>query len=198
VIRRALISVSDKTGLIPLARALNRRNVEILSTGGTAKLLREQGIPVTEIAKFTGFPEILSGRVKTLHPKVHGGILADRGNREHLRQAKRLGLKAIDLVVVNLYPFEAAARRKNTPLADLIEQIDIGGVALIRSAAKNFKSVGTVCRPDQYAGVLQELEKKGVLSDETRFHLAVEAFSESAYYDAMIHQTLAHREKKNK
>ena len=192
-IRRALISVSDKSGLIPLARGLNRRKVEILSTGGTAKFLREQGIPVVEISKFTGFPEILSGRVKTLHPKVHGGILADRGSREHQRQAKRLGLKAIDLVVVNLYPFEAAARRKNAPLAKLIEQIDIGGVALIRSAAKNFKSVGVLCRPDQYAAAIKEIEGKGTLSEMSLFRLAVEAFSESAYYDSVIHQTLAHR-----
>ena len=146
-IERALISVSDKSGLLPLARALVRRKAQILSTGGTARLLREHGIPVTEISKFTGFPEILSGRVKTLHPKVHGGILADRASRDHSRQARRLGLKPIDLVVVNLYPFEAAARRKNGPMAELIEQIDIGGVALIRSAAKNFKSVGIVSAP---------------------------------------------------
>jgi len=207
-IKRALISVSDKTGLVPLARALARRKVEILSTGGTAKLLRNQGIRVTEIAKFTGFPEILSGRVKTLHPKVHGGILADRGDREHLRQAKKLGLKPIDLVVVNLYPFEASARRlpaaclpdrqgqagKNAPFAGLIEQIDIGGVALIRSAAKNFRSVGVVSRPSQYSDVMKELERNGGnLSEPFRFRLAVEAFAESSYYDAVIHQTLAHR-----
>ena len=193
-IQRALISVSDKRGIVPLARALARRKVEILSTGGTAKLLREQAIPVTEIAKFTGFPEILSGRVKTLHPKVHGGILADRGNREHLRQAKKLGIKPIDLVVVNLYPFEVVARRKNAPLADLIEQIDIGGVALIRSAAKNFRSVGIVSRPSQYGDVMKEMEGNGgELSEPFRFQLAVEAFSESSYYDAVIHQTLAHR-----
>ena len=191
-IQRALISVSDKTGLVPLARALARGKVEILSTGGTAALLKQQGIPVTEIARFTGFPEILSGRVKTLHPKVHGGILADRGNPEHRRQAKRLGLKAIDLVVVNLYPFEAAVRAR-TGLPGLIEQIDIGGVALIRSAAKNFRSVGVVCRPSQYGAVLQELERRGDLSGETRFRLAVEAFAEASYYDAVIHQALAHR-----
>ena len=196
MIRRALISVYDKAGLIPLARALNRRKVEILSTGGTAKLLREQRIPVTEISKFTGFPEILSGRVKTLHPKVHGGILADRGNKEHRAQAKRLGLKAIDLVVVNLYPFEAAARRKNAPMPKLIEQIDIGGVALIRSAAKNFKSVGVLCRPDQYPAAIAELQEKGTFSEMSLFRLAVEAFAESAYYDSVIHQALAHREKR--
>jgi len=196
-IQRALISVSDKRGIVPLARALARRKVEILSTGGTAKLLREQGIPVTEIAKFTRFPEILSGRVKTLHPKVHGGILADRRKREHLRQAKKLGIKPIDLVVVNLYPFEAVARLENAPLADLIEQIDIGGVALIRSAAKNFRSVGIVSRPSQYGDVMKELERNGGnLSEPLRFRLAVEAFAESAYYDAVIHQTLAHREKR--
>ncbi|MBI3312003.1 MAG: bifunctional phosphoribosylaminoimidazolecarboxamide formyltransferase/IMP cyclohydrolase [Candidatus Omnitrophica bacterium] len=193
-IRRALISVSEKEGLIPFARGLRRLGAEILSTGGTAKLLRGQGIPVKEIADFTGFPEILSGRVKTLHPKVHGGILADRGNPEHRAQTKRLGISPIDLVVVNLYPFEAAAKKKNAALSELIEQIDIGGVALIRSAAKNFQSVGVVCRPAQYSSVLEEMERgKGALSEPTRRRLAQEAFSETAYYDSVIHQALAHR-----
>ncbi|MBI3318522.1 MAG: bifunctional phosphoribosylaminoimidazolecarboxamide formyltransferase/IMP cyclohydrolase [Candidatus Omnitrophica bacterium] len=193
-IQRALISVSDKTGLIPFARGLRRFGVQIVSTGGTAKFLKENGVPVTEISEFTGFPEILAGRVKTLHPKVHGGILARRQDREHLSQAKRLGLKLIDLVVVNLYPFEETACRKGTRLPDLIEQIDIGGVALIRSAAKNFESVGIVTQPSQYPKVLQSLEAlRGGLSPSLRLQLAVEAFAESAYYDSVINQVLSRR-----
>jgi len=193
-IQRALISVSDKVGLVPFARGLHRLGAEIISTGGTAKLLKGQGIPVKEISAFTGFPEILDGRVKTLHPKVHGGILARRQDAKHRAQARKLGLKMIDLVVVNLYPFEQVARGRNAALAELIEQIDIGGVALIRSAAKNFESVGIVSRPGQYVAVLEELAKnRGALSEETRRRLAVEAFAETAYYDSVIHQALTHR-----
>lgn len=193
-IRRALISVSDKTGLIPFVEGLGRLHVQVISTGGTAKLLREHGIPVKEIAEFTGFPEILAGRVKTLHPKVHGGILARRTSREHRRQARQLGLELIDLVVVNLYPFEAAARQPAAALPDLIEQIDIGGVALMRSAAKNFESVGVVSRPGQYDEILEELNRnRGSLSEKTRLRLAMEVFNETAYYDSVIHQALAHR-----
>lgn len=193
-IRRALVSVSDKSGLIPFVQGLRRFGVQIISTGGTAKLLREQGIPVKEIAQFTGSPEMLGGRVKTLHPKVHGGILARREDREHLAQARKLGLELIDLVVVNLYPFEQTAARRGTSLPELIEQIDIGGVALIRSAAKNFKSVGIVCRPSQYDPVFRELERNGgCLETATRLKLAVEAFAETGYYDSVIRQALAHR-----
>ncbi len=195
-IRRALISVSDKTGLISFVQGLREMGVQIISTGGTAKLLKEQGIQVKEVAQFTGFPEILAGRVKTLHPKVHGGILVRRQDRRHLAQARRLGLELIDLVVVNLYPFEEWAPRRGIRLCDLIEQIDIGGVALIRSAAKNFESVGVVTRPSQYSMVLKELESGGgQLLEATRLKLAVEAFSETAYYDSVIHQALAHRSK---
>ena len=193
-VRRALISVWDKTDLVPFVQGLRRLGVQVISTGGTAKLLKEQGIPVKEIAEFTGFPEILAGRVKTLHPKVHGGILARREDREHLAQARRLGLELIDLVVVNLYPFEETARKRGIKLSDLIEQIDIGGVALIRSAAKNFRSVGIVCRPSQYSPILEELQRsRACLSEKTRLRLAVEAFAETAYYDSVIHQNLAHR-----
>ena len=193
-IKRALISVSDKTDLVPLVRELRRFGVEIVSTGGTARFLKGQKIPVTEIGKFTGFPEILDGRVKTLHPKVHGGILAVRGNQKHAAESKRLGIRPIDLVVVNLYPFEATAGRKGVSPEALIEQIDIGGVSLIRSAAKNFRSVGIVCRPSQYAEVLQDLRSgRGSLSDGLRRKLAVEAFTETSYYDSVIHQALAHR-----
>jgi phosphoribosylaminoimidazolecarboxamide formyltransferase/IMP cyclohydrolase len=193
-IRRALVSVSDKEGLIPFVQGLRRLKVQIISTGGTAKLLKGAGIPAKEIAEFTGFPEILTGRVKTLHPKVHGGILISRANREHLAEAKRLGLEPIDLVVVNLYPFEETAARPGASLAKLIEQIDIGGVALMRSAAKNFSSVGVVTSPSQYQEVLKELKaRRGQLTHATRMRLAVEAFSQCAYYDAVIHQVLAHR-----
>ena len=189
-----MISVSDKEGLVPFAQGLNELGVEIISTGGTAKLLREHRIPVREVADFTGFPEILAGRVKTLHPRVHGGILARREDRRHLLQAKRLGLQLIDLVVVNLYPFEETARRRGISLDDLIEQIDIGGVSLIRSAAKNFQSVAVVTRPSDYGVILQEMERNGArLSEPTRRRLAVEAFAQTAYYDAVIHQVLAHR-----
>lgn len=193
-IRRALISVSDKAGIIPFAQGLHRLGVEILSTGGTAALLKEHRIPVKEIAAFTGFPEILDGRVKTLHPKVHGGILARRKDKRHSAQVRRMGLKLIDLVVVNLYPFEQTAGRRGVTLAELVEQIDIGGVALIRSGAKNFESVGIVSRPSQYGSVLDELKRNGgTLSEATRRQLAVEAFAETAYYDDVIHQALAHR-----
>ncbi len=193
-IRRALISVSDKTGLIPFVQGLRRFGVQVISTGGTALALKEKGIAVQEVAEFTGFPEILAGRVKTLHPKVHGGILVRRKDRAHLAQAGRLGLKLIDLVVVNLYPFEAQAARSGASLRSLIEEIDIGGVALIRSAAKNFEAVGIVTRPCQYPEILQELERNGgSLSEATRHRLAVEAFAQTAYYDEVIHQALAHR-----
>ena len=193
-IRRALVSVWDKTDLIPFVQGLRGLGVQIISTGGTAKLLKEQGIPVQEMAEFTGFPEILAGRVKTLHPKVHGGILARREDRRHLAQARRLGLQLIDLVVVNLYPFEATARQRGVSLDQLIEQIDIGGVALMRSAAKNFRSVGVVTRPSQYSDVLEECERnRGRLRPGTRLKLAIEAFAETAYYDNVIHQALAHR-----
>ncbi|MCM8794673.1 MAG: bifunctional phosphoribosylaminoimidazolecarboxamide formyltransferase/IMP cyclohydrolase [Candidatus Omnitrophica bacterium] len=193
-IRRALVSVSSKEGLIPFVSGLRSLGVRIVSTGGTAKVLKENGIPVQEVSDFTGFPEILAGRVKTLHPRVHGSILASRRDKSHLAQVRRLGLELIDLVVVNLYPFEETAGRRSAKLEDLIEQIDIGGVALIRSAAKNFQSVGIVSRPAQYQEVLEELRRRGgCLSQKTRCRLAVEAFSETAYYDAVIQQALSHR-----
>jgi phosphoribosylaminoimidazolecarboxamide formyltransferase/IMP cyclohydrolase len=189
-----LISVWDKTGLTPFVQGLRRLKVQIVSTGGTAKFLRGAGIPVKEVSEFTGFPEILAGRVKTLHPKVHGGILVRRKDRGHLAQAHRLGFQLIDLVVVNLYPFEETARKGGVSQARLMEQIDIGGVALIRSAAKNFEAVGILTRPSQYEPVLEELRRnRGRLSDSTRGRLAVEAFAETAYYDSVIHQALAHR-----
>ncbi len=193
-IRRALISVSNKEGLIPFVQGLRRLRYQIVSTGGTAKLLKGAGIPVQEIEQFTGFPEILTGRVKTLHPKVHGGILVSRKDRRHLAEARRLGLKLIDLVVVNLYPFEETAAQRGVRLSDLTEQIDIGGMALMRSAAKNFYSVGVVSSPSEYPQVLNELQShQGRLTEASRLRLAKETFAECAYYDAVIYQTLAHR-----
>jgi phosphoribosylaminoimidazolecarboxamide formyltransferase/IMP cyclohydrolase len=185
-VRRALISVHDKTGVVDLARGLHGLGVEIVSTGGTAKLLRESGIPVREVADITGFPEMLDGRVKTLHPKIHGGILARRDVPEHLSALDKHGIPPIDLVVVALYPFEAAVARPGVTLAEAIEHIDVGGPTMIRAAAKNHGSVGVVTDPAQYGAVLEEISKTGGLSAETRYRLAQEAFRRTAQYDAAI------------
>src|SRR5690348_9691125 len=158
-ITRALISVSDKTGLVPFARRLVGLGVEIVSTGGTAALLEKEQIPQRRIEQFTGFPEILDGRVKTLHPKVHGGLLFLRGNPEHERQATEHGIEPIDLVVVNLYPFERTIKEEGVTLEEAIEQIDIGGPSMLRSAAKNYRSVTVVTDPSDYQSVLDELEQ---------------------------------------
>jgi phosphoribosylaminoimidazolecarboxamide formyltransferase/IMP cyclohydrolase len=185
-IRRALISVSDKTGLAELGRALAERRVEILSTGGTAKALKEAGVAVTDIAEHTGFPEMMDGRLKTLHPTVHGGLLAIRGNAEHTRAAEQHGIAPIDLLVVNLYPFEATAA-KGAPFADCIENIDIGGPAMIRAAAKNHASVTVVVDPADYARVLADMAAHGgATSLELRTALAANAYARTAAYDAAI------------
>ncbi|MCX7868686.1 MAG: bifunctional phosphoribosylaminoimidazolecarboxamide formyltransferase/IMP cyclohydrolase [Terrimicrobiaceae bacterium] len=186
-ISRALISVSDKTGVVELARGLAARGVEILSTGGTARALAEAKVPVVEVANFTGFPEMLDGRVKTLHPKIHGGLLFLRGNKEHEEQAAAGGIRPIDLVVVNLYPFEATIARPDVPLDEAIEQIDIGGPAMIRSAAKNYRSVTVVTDPADYAEVLKTLEEQDGATDlALRERLAIKAFSLTAAYDRAI------------
>jgi len=192
-IRRALISVHDKTGVVDFARGLHGLGVEIVSTGGTARLLRESGIPVREVADVTGFPEMLDGRVKTLHPKLHGGILARRDVPEHLAALDKHGIPAIDLVVVALYPFEATVARPGVTLDEAIEQIDVGGPAMIRAAAKNHGSVGVVTDPSQYGVVLDEIEKTGALGVETRSRLAREAFRRTAEYDAAIAEFLQAR-----
>jgi phosphoribosylaminoimidazolecarboxamide formyltransferase/IMP cyclohydrolase len=185
-IRRALISVSDKTGLIELARALGARGVEILSTGGTAKALKEAGVAVTDIAAHTGFPEMMDGRLKTLHPKVHGGLLAIRGNAAHTRAAEAHGIAPIDLLIVNLYPFEAAAA-KGAAYDDCIENIDIGGPAMIRAAAKNHASVTVVVDPADYARVLADMAAHGgATSLDLRKALAAKAYARTAAYDAAI------------
>ncbi len=184
-IKRALVSVSDKDGVADFAARLAGLGIEILSTGGTASLLRQQGVAVTEVADVTGFPEIMDGRVKTLHPKIHGGILALRDKPEHRAQMEELGIGAIDMVVVNLYPFEATVARQ-APFDEIIEQIDIGGPAMIRSAAKNHPHVAVVVEPSDYAAVLDELAAGGELSPDTRFRLACRAFHHTARYDGAI------------
>src|SRR5437016_5376917 len=160
-IRRALISVSDKTGIVDFARALRTFDVEIISTGGTAKALREAGIDVTEVSDVTGFPEMMDGRVKTLHPKIHGGLLALRDNPEHVAAMRKHEIEPIDMVVIDLYPFEKTIRREGVTEAEAIEQIDIGGPAMIRSAAKNALDVAVIVRPKQYSDVLAELLQNG-------------------------------------
>ncbi|MEY6432042.1 bifunctional phosphoribosylaminoimidazolecarboxamide formyltransferase/IMP cyclohydrolase [Thioalkalicoccus limnaeus] len=184
-VRRALISVSDKTGLVDLARGLNARRIEILSTGGTATLLTEHGIPVTEVSDYTGFPEMMGGRVKTLHPRLHGGILGRRGLDDTVMREN--GIRPIDLVVVNLYPFERTVARADCDLATAIENIDIGGPTLLRAAAKNHAAVGVVVDSADYPRILAELaEHEGSLTAATRFDLAVKAFEHTARYDAAI------------
>jgi len=185
-VRRAIISVSDKREVAVFARGLSKLGIEIVSTGGTAKLLKDSGIPVKEVSEVTGFPEMLDGRVKTLHPRIHGGILAVRGKEEHIKQLKEQRIESIDLVVVNLYPFEQTISKKNARHEDAIENIDIGGPTLIRAAAKNYESVGVVVDPSDYPKVLEELEASKSLSLRTREMLALKAFQHTAHYDAVI------------
>jgi phosphoribosylaminoimidazolecarboxamide formyltransferase / IMP cyclohydrolase len=193
-IERALISVSDKTGVAAFAQGLAGLGVEILSTGGTAHLLRKQGVEVRDISELTGFPEMLDGRVKTLHPNVHGGILAIRSNREHRRQMQEHGIRYIDLVAVTLYPFESTARKPGVELQELIENIDIGGPSMIRSAAKNFEDVAVIVDPADYPVVLQEVRANaGSVSRETRERLGRKAFARTAAYDAAISMELQRR-----
>jgi phosphoribosylaminoimidazolecarboxamide formyltransferase/IMP cyclohydrolase len=189
-VRRALLSVSDKTGLIELAQALAARQVELLSTGGTAKALREAGLPVRDVSELTGFPEIMDGRVKTLHPKVHGGLLGRRGTDDEVMAQQ--GIVPIDLLVLNLYPFEKVAANPAAKFDDIVENIDIGGPAMLRAAAKNFAYVAVATDPAQYADLLAELDgNDGTLSARTRFALAVAAFNRVAQYDACISDTLS-------
>ena len=188
-IRRALISVSDKTGLIELGRRLAAAHVELLSTGGSAKALREAGIAVQDVSDVTGFPEIMDGRVKTLHPKVHGGLLGRRGTDDAVMT--ELGIAPIDLLVLNLYPFEQTVAKPGCTLEDAIENIDIGGPAMLRSAAKNWNDVGVLTSPDQYDAALAEIETQGGLSRATRFKLSVAAFNRVSNYDGAISDYLS-------
>ena len=187
----ALISVSDKTGILEFAKALHALNIKLLSTGGTAKLLADAGLPVTEVASHTGFPEMLDGRVKTLHPTIHGGLLARRDMPEHMAALKTHHIETIDLLVVNLYPFEATIAKPGCTLEDAIENIDIGGPAMVRSAAKNWRDVGVLTDASQYAGVLEELKADGKLTDSTRFALSVAAFNRISQYDGAISDYLS-------
>jgi len=188
---QALISVSDKTGVVELARELAGLGVKLLSTGGTAKLLAGAGLKVTEVAEHTGFPEMLDGRVKTLHPTIHGGLLARRDSAEHMAAIEAHGIATIDLLVVNLYPFEATVAKADCTLADAIENIDIGGPAMVRSAAKNWKDVAVLTDASQYAGVVAELKRDRKVSEATRFALAVAAFDRIAQYDGAISDYLS-------
>ncbi len=182
---RALISVSDKTGIVELGKLLAEKNVEILSTGGTAKILRENGVKTIEVSDYTGFPEMLDGRVKTLHPKIHGGLLSLRNNKDHQETVKKHNIGNIDLVVVNLYPF-AEVLAKGGSEAELIENIDIGGPSMLRSAAKNFQSVTVVTDPSDYALISKEIAETGDTTLETRKQLMGKVYSTTASYDAMI------------
>ncbi|MFC3873938.1 bifunctional phosphoribosylaminoimidazolecarboxamide formyltransferase/IMP cyclohydrolase [Neisseria musculi] len=186
-VKRALISLSDKTGVVEFARSLDTLGVEILSTGGTAKLLADAGVPVIEVADYTGFPEMLDGRVKTLHPKIHGGILGRRDLSEHVAKMAEHGIGNIDLVCVNLYPFAATIAKPGCTLEDAVENIDIGGPTMVRSAAKNWKHVAIITDNGDFAAVVDELQNNGgKLSDKTRFNLSRKAFSHTAQYDGMI------------
>ncbi len=189
----ALLSVSDKTGIVEFAKGLNELGVKILSTGGTAKALKHAGVPVTEVSDFTGFPEIFDGRVKTLNPKIHGGILNIRDNETHRKIAAEYGIENIDIVAVNLYPFETVAAKKESTLEDIIENIDIGGPAMIRSAAKNHNYVTVIVSPNDYGKVLQEMKLAGFPSLETRQVLAAKAFSHTALYDSVISNFLGRK-----
>jgi len=185
-IKRALLSVSDKTGIVELAKFLNENGVEIISTGGTMKAIKEAGIPVTYVSDVTGFPEIMDGRVKTLNPKIHGAILAVRSNPEHVKAMEEHNIKPIDLVVVNLYPFKETISKPNVTEEDAIENIDIGGPAMVRASAKNFKDVVIVTYPSRYEGLMKMLKETGDVDAHTRKELAMEAFTHTHEYDGMI------------
>ena len=191
-IQRALVSVYDKTNLLKIANALAQRGVEILSTGGTARHLRDAGIDILDVSDYTGLPEMLDGRVKTLHPKIHGGLLADRDNAEHNTQAEAHGITPIDMVICNLYPFEATVAKPDVTLPEAIENIDIGGPTMIRAAAKNYRHVAVLTESSQYPQIIADLDASdGCLSEERRFELAKAAFAHTAHYDTAIAAYLA-------
>jgi phosphoribosylaminoimidazolecarboxamide formyltransferase/IMP cyclohydrolase len=191
-IRKAIVSVSDKKGIEEFVTALHGLGIEILSTGGTAKRLRESGVPVIDVSEYTGFPEMLDGRVKTLHPKIHGGLLARRDNPDHMQQLKDQGMDPIDMVVVNLYPFEKTISKPDVTFEEAIENIDIGGPTMIRSAAKNFESVVVVVDPSDYDRIIDEMVRlNGDLSYRTRLALARKVFSHTSRYDSLITEYLS-------
>jgi phosphoribosylaminoimidazolecarboxamide formyltransferase/IMP cyclohydrolase len=186
-IKRAILSVSNKKGIVEFARAINSMGVEILSTGGTAKALRDAGIPVKDVSEHTGFPEMLDGRVKTLHPRIHGGLLSRRDNPKDMEEIKKHGIDTIDMVVVNLYPFEETISRPGVSFAEAIENIDIGGPAMLRSASKNFQDVVVIVDPSDYEKIVEEIKNlKGDLSYRTRLELAKKVFRHTAGYDTII------------
>lgn len=189
-ISTALISVTDKSGIVGFARSLEVLGVEILSTGGTARALRDGGVTVLDVSDYTGFPEMMDGRVKTLHPKVHGGLLGRRDNQEDLHMMEIHGIKSIDLVVVNLYQFELTVEKEGCTLEEAVENIDIGGPSMIRSAAKNFKYVTVITDPSDYRRVLAEIAKFGETSLQTRFELARKVYGLTAHYDRAISKYL--------
>src|SRR6201996_8017660 len=191
--KRALLSVSDKTGLVDFARTLATAGYELISTGGTAKALRDAGLKVADISDITGFPEMLDGRVKTLHPKVHGGLLFLRDNEEHREQARAHGIEPIDLVVVNLYPFEQTIAKAGVTLDHAIENIDIGGPSMLRSAAKNYRSVTVITDPADYTVVAGEITTQGDTTLATRERLAAKVFRTTGYYDSLIANYLGSR-----
>ncbi|HAM53129.1 MAG TPA: hypothetical protein DCP92_21435 [Nitrospiraceae bacterium] len=191
MIKRALISVSNKRGVVDFARTLSAMGIEILSTGGTAKILREAGIPVIEVSDYTGFPEMLDGRLKTLHPKIHGGLLSRRSNPKDMEDMEEQGIKLIDMVVVNLYPFEETISKQTVTFEEAIENIDIGGPAMLRAASKNFQDVAVVVDPDDYSSIIAEMKSsRGDLSRERKFNLARKVFAHTARYDAVIAEYL--------
>jgi len=186
-VKRALISVSDKKGIDEFVKGLGELGVEILSTGGTAKRISSLNVPVKDVSSYTGFPEMLDGRVKTLHPKIHGALLALRDKNEHMKQVTEHGIELIDMVVVNLYPFKKTIEKPNVEFEEAIENIDIGGPSMLRSAAKNFRSVAVICNPDRYKEILDELKtNKGALKEDTLESLAIEVFEQTSQYDTMI------------
>ena len=186
-IERAVVSVTNKEGIVEFAKFLSEQGAEIISTGGTAKLLRENGVTVTEVSDYTGFPEMLDGRVKTLHPKIHGGILAQLDNKKHTEEMRKYEIKPINMVVVNLYDFESVYKKQgNMPLREALEQIDIGGPTLLRAAAKNFPYVVAVCDPADYPKLMVEIKRDGGVSGLTRLALAKKVFEMISKYDAMI------------
>ena len=186
MIKRALISVSDKSGIVEFAKELESLGVEIISTGGTEKKLKDEGVKVKNVSEITGFPECLDGRVKTLHPKIHGGLLALRDNPLHMRQIEELGIEPIDMVIVNLYPFLETILKKDATMEDAIENIDIGGPSMLRAAAKNYKYVVVIVDPDDYIKVLDEIKQTGDVDNKTRLKLAWKVFEHTSHYDALI------------
>jgi len=186
-IKRAILSVTDKSGIQEFAKRLHEMGVELVSTGGTARTIRDAGVPVKDVSEITGFPEMMDGRVKTLHPKVHGGILAIRDNEEHVKQMEEHGIPSIDMVVVNPYAFEKTVAKEGVTLAEAIENIDIGGPTMLRSSAKNFRYVTVVVDPADYDRILKEMEENdGATTLKTRFELARKVFATTAAYDTAI------------